>query len=55
MSHLFILQVTKVESQIVSGIKYTVTLKLAVTECLKDVEAEKLNECKENTGSLTYN
>ena len=50
----FLLQITKVESQVVAGIQYTVTLKLAVTECLKGVKAEELNECKENTGSLIY-
>ena len=39
------------ESQVVAGIKYTVHFKLAVTECLKGTEIEKLGSCKENTGN----
>ena len=46
-------QITKVESQVVAGIRYTVHFKLAVTECLKGTETEKLDGCKENTGN-TY-
>jgi len=44
-----IVEITKVESQVVAGIKYTVHFKLAVTECLKGTEVEKLGSCKENT------
>merc|ERR1712088_712517 len=39
-----IVEVTKVESQVVAGIKYTVHFKLAVTECLKDTEIDEANE-----------
>ena len=46
-------QITKVESQVVAGIRYTVHFKLAVTECLKGIETEKLDSCKENTGNAS--
>jgi hypothetical protein len=44
-----IVEIVKVEKQIVSGISYTVTMKLAVTECQKGVNVEELTGCKENT------
>ena len=43
-------QITKVESQVVAGVKYTVTLILATTNCKKGIEPEKLEICEENTG-----
>jgi cystatin-C len=45
-----IVEITNVQKQVVAGIKYTVELKLAVTECLKGVNTEELSNCKENSG-----
>ena len=44
-----LLQITNVESQVVAGVKYTVTLILAMTNCKKGIESEKLEICEENT------
>merc|ERR1719430_539938 len=46
-----IIKITKVESQIVSGVKYTVNFTLAMTECNKNIKGEQLKSCKEITGS----
>merc|ERR1712198_245731 len=46
-----IVKITKVESQIVSGVKYTVRFTLALTNCMKDVKPEQLKSCKESSGS----
>ena len=48
-------QIVKVEKQIVSGIMYTVTMKLAVTQCLKGVKVEELTGCQENSGNMILN
>merc|ERR1712141_503977 len=45
-----IVEITSVQKQVVAGIKYTVQLNLAVTECLKGVNAEELSNCKESSG-----
>jgi hypothetical protein len=44
-----IVEIVKVEKQIVSGVVYTVTMKLAVTECQKGVKVEKLAGCQESS------
>merc|ERR1719430_100949 len=46
-----IVKITKVESQIVSGVKYTVEFTLAQTVCKKDVKPEEIKSCKESSGS----
>merc|ERR1712218_102623 len=46
-----IIKIIKVESQIVAGVKYTVTFQLALTDCDKGVNPEELSSCKESIDS----
>jgi len=44
-----IVEIVNVETQVVAGIIYHVTLKLAFTGCRKGVKIEKLGACEETT------
>merc|ERR1712212_1147853 len=46
-----VVKISKVESQIVSGTKYTVEFTLALTDCKKDVKPAQLKSCNESPGS----